>query len=371
MNIIFRTDASMKIGTGHIMRCLTLADRLRAKGAEIAFINRALPGNLSHFVKSNGYKVYQLPCADEKFDNAGISWETDAEQTASFLSKQKLLADWLIVDQYDLDKNWELKVRPYVKKIMVIDDLADRPHDCDLLLDQNFYINLNHRYEGLVPNHCQKLLGPRYLLLRPEFGEARKNLRERHGSVKRIFIFFGGSDASNQTLKALKAIRLLDRGDIGIDVVVGSSNRHQEQIKRLCGTMPGATFYCQVKNMAQLMLNADLAIGAGGTTTWERCYLGLPTITIITAPNQAEMTAAVAAAGATWNIGRQEKVKITDIANSIKKALNNPYFVKITGLNAMRLANTPWPEKECTVVRASVEGEGSVSYADHTCSTLF
>jgi len=328
MNIVFRVDSSIQIGTGHLMRCLTLADVLYVKGATISFICRELPGNICDFVEKKGFHVHRLPYIKARCDNnnqssehtqwLGVSWEEDAKQTKAILAKEDRAIDWLIVDHYALDRQWETLVRPHVEKIMVIDDLADRSHDCDLLLDQNLYENMETRYKGLIPNHCPKLLGPKYALLRSEFREARKYLQQRDGNVKRILIFFGGSDPTNETSKALEAIHLLNLSDIAIAVVIGAANPYKEQIKHLYRTMSNITFYCQIENIAQLMVNADLAIGAGGTTTWERCSLGLPSIVFSIAHNQEAITKHAAQAGALINLGTAYKVTVEQLAQTLK-----------------------------------------------------
>ena len=254
---------------------------------------------------------------------SGIDWKIDAKNTLSVLAGIPKLS-WLVVDHYALDTRWEGQMRPFTGKIMVIDDLADRPHDCDLLLDQNQYKGLGRRYDGLVPNHCERLLGPRYTLLRPEFAAARKTLRHRDGRVRRIFVFFGGSDFSNETAKALEAIRLLNRSDIAVDVVVGASNAKGDMIREICQGMPNTDFHLQVENMAELMAAADLAIGGGGTTTWERCCLGLPTLVLVLADNQREVAEAMSAAGAMRNVGWHADVTSTGLAEAIRIAVASP-----------------------------------------------
>jgi len=286
----------------------------------------------------NGYGVHRLPFADRRPAETdatqphshwlGVTWETDAIETQEILQRLSPPAAWLIVDHYALDLRWETQMRSFTRKIMVIDDIADRPHDCDVLLDQNLYRNMDTRYDDLVPKHCKQFLGPQFALLRPEFIEARKNLRKRDGSIKRILIFFGGSDPTNETAKALEAISMLNRLDIAVDIIVGNANPHKGQIQQQCSQMPNVIFHGQVENMAELMSQADLAIGAGGTTTWERCCLGLPSITIILAQNQLETTGAVANAGATWNLGRSEQVNATLLADTTKRALDNPQELK-------------------------------------------
>ena len=208
--------------------------------------------------------------------------------------------------------------------IMVIDDLADREHDCDLPVRSKLFRNSGLRYRGLVPADCRQLLGPKYALLRREFKTARRSLRVRDGSVKGILIFYGGSDPTNETTKALKAIKLVNRHDLTVDVVVGAANPHRESIKELCFDMANTKFYCQINNMAELMARADLALGAGGTANWERCYLGLPFLVTIVVENQRETVEALAEARVVWNLGWHEEVGVAELVESLKALLNNP-----------------------------------------------
>jgi len=332
-NLIIRADASVQIGTGHVMRCLTLADELRGRGAEAIFVCREFDGNLCGYIEKKGYIVHRLPVFNEKEHKIegklkhaawlGADWQTDARQVEEIINSLGTTPDWLVVDHYALDEKWERYLRPYCKKIMAIDDIADRPHDCDLLLDQNFYENLESRYDSLVPPICKKLLGPKYALLRSEFRETRKNLRKRDGRVRRIMIFFGGSDPTNETAKALEAIRMLNRPDIAVDVVVGSANPNKDKINQLCAAMTNVVYHCQVENIARLMADADLFIGGGGSTTWERCCLGLPSMVISIAANQDNIIRNVADVGGGIFLGRTQQVTVDDILAVLKKILND------------------------------------------------
>lgn len=321
--ILFRVDASEQIGSGHVMRCLTLAEELRGSCNEIIFICRELPGNLIKYIETRGFGVQRLPLGLET-DN----WQADAEQTRAILLHNKLKPDWLIVDNYSLDKQWESALRLLVGRIMVIDDRANREHDCDLLLDQNYYHDLCSRYQGLVPEGTRRLLGPKYALLRREFRIARQQLSHRDGSIRRILVFYGGSDPTNETAKALKAIKLLNHHQIAADVVVGAANPNREAIKTICSGMVNTNFYCQVDNMAELMNRSDLALGAGGTSNWERCYLGLPAVVTIVAENQRETVEALAEAGIVWNLGWHQEVGADQLVESVKTLLNNPARVR-------------------------------------------
>jgi len=330
MNIFIRTDASIDIGTGHVTRCLTLADGLKKKDAAISFICRKESGNLIEYIENKGYRVNPLP--------TNIDILADRDLTQKILQEQQKPTDWMIIDHYEIDASWESTLRKFVKKIMVIDDLANRKHDCDILLGQNYSGNHN-RYNGLVPRHCIQLLGPEYALLRPQFREARESLRERDGEIKRILVFMGGADPFNETCKALRGIQMLDRHDIAVDVVTGASNPNRDEVEKLASLISGTTFYCNVNNMAELMAAADLCVGAGGTSTWERCCLGLPVIAMILAENQRKTVEDIERTGIGINLGRHEGVKKSDIKSSIDYLLKNPEKVRGMSLRAMEIVD--------------------------------
>jgi spore coat polysaccharide biosynthesis predicted glycosyltransferase SpsG/RimJ/RimL family protein N-acetyltransferase len=244
---------------------------------------------------------------------------------------------------------------------MAIDDLAGRIHDCDLLLDQNLCENFDTRYEGLTPAHCRKLLGPRYALLRPEFEQERQRLRGRNGSVRRILIFFGGSDSTNETAKALEAMRLLNRPEIAVDVVVGGGNPHKDRVKVLCGALPNARFYCQVANMAELMANADLAIGAGGSTTWERFCLELPSLVVAVAPNQEPVAEKAAAEGRLLYLGKSDEVTAESISQAVGTLLQAHGWLNFLAKSSSELVDGRGVER---VVRCLIDRETSLRRAE-------
>lgn len=275
------------------MRCLTLAEKLRLHGANITFICREHAGNLFNLIEEKKFLVLKLPPPNKDWDIPlltphsnwlGVPWFIDAEETRSILQGNSV--DLLIIDHYAINDKWEQAVKDMVKNIMVIDDLADRKHQCDLLLDVTLLEKDSNRYHPLVPPHCKIYLGPDYVLLRPEFYQEKDQMKVRTGSVKRILIFFGGFDHTNETGKALSSFLELGRDDIEVDVVVGQQNIHKHKLIAICKQYSNLHFHCQVNNIANLMRLADLSIGAGGTTTWERCYLGLPTIVWSIAENQ-------------------------------------------------------------------------------------
>jgi UDP-2,4-diacetamido-2,4,6-trideoxy-beta-L-altropyranose hydrolase len=313
---------------------MTLADELKSRKCLVTFVCRDLPGNLFALVEKNGYAVCKLPV---QANQVSLDWRHDAAATIACIETSGQSANWVIVDHYELDERWESSLRPYTHGIMVIDDLADRHHSCDVLLDQNYYLDLVTRYEGLVARSCRKLLGPNYVLLRPEFISAREQLRERDGKVRRILVFFGGSDPENLTMTALEAIQRLRRPDIATDVVVGNSNPHCREIEQRCRQAPNTHFHCQVSNMAELTANADLAVGAGGAAMWERCTLGLPTITVVFAANQETTTVAAASRQAIQYLGWTNELKVEDYVLAIQSMIDCPDKLKAMADNAMLL----------------------------------
>lgn len=295
MKVVFRVDASAQMGIGHFMRCLTLAESLRERGAQIRFFCREHTGNLISLLGQNGILVSALPAppitntalGENYAAWLGVTQAEDAEQSIEALNGEK--PDWLVVDHYGLDIEWEQRLRPHASKLMVIDDLANRHHDCDALLDQNLGRQAQD-YAGLVPAACQILVGPHYALLRPEFAALRDySLQQRiQPKLKHLLVSMGGvdqPDATSQVLRALECCTLPP--DCHITVVLGTNAPWLNRVQEIATSLPWATsVMVDVTQMAQLMADSDLAIGAAGSTSWERCCLGLPTILLVTANNQ-------------------------------------------------------------------------------------
>jgi UDP-2,4-diacetamido-2,4,6-trideoxy-beta-L-altropyranose hydrolase len=312
MQIAFRTDASLQIGTGHVMRCLTLADSLRKRGATCIFVCRAHTGHLLQLIEQRGHATVALPAGEDTYQAPadpthaawlGAHWSADAEQTRQALGNA--LVDWLVVDHYALDRRWEQTLRPHCRKLMVIDDLADRPHDADLLLDQNLG-RASNDYDGLLAPHTQTLIGPRYALLRPEFAQWRAYSLERReqAQLRNLLITMGGVDKDNATGQVLQALQSCELPeDLRITVVMGPHAPWLGQVQTLAARMQWPTqVLVGVSNMAQLMANSDLAIGAAGSTSWERCCLGLPAIQLVLALNQQSINAALNDVGAVTSV---------------------------------------------------------------------
>lgn len=351
MRILIRTDASSVIGTGHVMRCLALAEVLRAGGDEVAFICRALRGNLIERIRDRRFEVHVLlPTSTPSSGYApwlpahshwlGASWEDDADAVRRIVEKIQVGGvDGLIVDHYGLDAAWECRVRSLTGWLAVIDDLADRPHECDILLDQNLHAAPEYRYRGLVPQECRLLLGPSYALLREEFAKARLRFGRNTDSIRRILVYFGGNDSAGNTLKALEALGMAGYGELPVDVVIHADHTGRSGIESHCGSLKAATLHTHVEIMSDLMIKADLAIGAGGTTSWERCCLGLPCLAVCVAENQAEVLDSLQGAGALVRIGRSGEVTVGSMAESLRNLAARPDTLRRMSVAAMSLVD--------------------------------
>lgn len=328
--IIIRTDASPAIGTGHVMRCLTLANALARKGVGVSFICREHEGNLCDLIEGQGFTVHRLPAPGRGFEAdatpahaawLGATWQEDADQTGAFIKSLGVKPDWLVVDHYALDSRWENALRPLVGRIFVIDDLADRTHDCDLLLDQNLFADMQTRYSGKVPESCRLLLGPEYALLQPIYAELHDRIPPREGPIRRILISFGGSDRDNLTGRALAAFLSLNRPDIDVDVVISGSSPYAPLIRDQVAGHDNIHLHSNLPTLAPLIARADLAIGAAGTTTWERLCLGLPALVVTLAENQRPIADGLRQPGLVRWLGHKDEVSEQGIRQALAELI--------------------------------------------------
>ncbi|MDW5378867.1 UDP-2,4-diacetamido-2,4,6-trideoxy-beta-L-altropyranose hydrolase [Halomonas sp. HP20-15] len=319
--VAFRTDASLAIGTGHVMRCLTLANALKARQVTCHFICRDLPGQLIDAIRRRGHEAHVLPESEmatpatddaQEPAHAGwltTDWRTDAEQTLALL--EMLRPEWLVVDHYALDARWQNATRPGYGRLFVIDDLADRPHAADLLLDQNLGREARD-YAALVPSTCELLIGPQYALLRPEFAEYREAslARRERPSLGNILITMGGIDKDNATGRVLEALESCPLpSHCKLSVVMGANAPWLASVQAQALEMPWETEVAvNVNDMARRMSQADLAIGAAGSTSWERCCLGVPSLTIILAENQRKIAEMLDRAGIAVSLGEIDQL---------------------------------------------------------------
>ena len=300
----FRCDAGPHIGTGHVIRCLALAEALKKCGYMACFLSDPTTLDMMPALKDSGFKVHNPTFHPD------TPW------------------DFLIVDHYDLDETYERQQRLFATKILVLDDLADRRHDCDILIDQTYGRNESD-YRPIVPEKCRILTGTDYAILRPDFSKVRPQAQERRKDVtdvRRVLVFISGSDKDNVTQKVLQGLQNVT-GLSRIDVIIGAQSTHRRSIEEAIKNLPAtATIHTNLngQDLARLMVESDLAIGAGGTTSWERCCLGLPALLIEIADNQKKIATELHSAGAVINLGWFESLAPQKIAEALQTLQKNP-----------------------------------------------
>jgi UDP-2,4-diacetamido-2,4,6-trideoxy-beta-L-altropyranose hydrolase/UDP-4-amino-4,6-dideoxy-N-acetyl-beta-L-altrosamine N-acetyltransferase len=370
MRVVFRVDSSLEIGTGHVMRCLALAETLRSNGASIDFISRNHKGNLIKKIISKGFNVLKLDNSSTKapvngFNQShwlGSTQEQDALDCLSMLESTQI--DWLIVDHYGINEKWEKLLKSTYKNLLVIDDLADRKHQCNILIDQTFG-RVKKDYKDLVNGSCEILCGPEYALLRPEFHEWRKFSLERRNSsnINRILISMGGFDFDNITEKVLETLYdhpLLFK--LKIVVVLNADAPHIESVRLKASSLP---YSIEVKtnadNMAEIMANSDIAIGASGISTWERCSLGLPSIQFITADNQKFVAKL---------LSKKNAIRlITDISEINDLLLSAPRWMNDLSVKSSKICNGMGVDnvyEKITHLFINIEGIGNIKLKNYT-----
>ncbi len=354
MKAVIRADASIEIGTGHVMRCLTLAHALKKRGVTVSFITRQHPGNLIAEIKQQGFEVYPLAAKPDDDDQApgaktndyaswlGATQTQDADASQAIINK--LQPTWVIVDHYALDRTWHDKIKPACEAVLVIDDLADRHYHCDVLVDQNAGAT-PMQYARRVPADCQILTGPRFTLLRPEFKTLRSAAiarRQTTTKVARLMINMGGVDKDNITGQILEKLTQCSLDSLQeIIVVMGPHAPHLAAVQDVAQTSQvTCRVLTNVSNMGELMCEVDLAIGASGATTWERCCLGLPTIQVVIAQNQKNLAQALAAKHVVKLAGNPAEVsEYLRTANTWFKAYSHNALQVTDGEGADRVVN--------------------------------
>jgi UDP-2,4-diacetamido-2,4,6-trideoxy-beta-L-altropyranose hydrolase len=295
MNVTIRVDSSLELGTGHAVRCLALAEAIRLQGGRCRFVSARATPWVERAIRAAGHELVGIECPDWAAPSSGLAWSADLQlgDAAATLAAAPD-SRWVVVDHYGLDAIWERTVRAEGQLCLAIDDLG-RLHACDLLLDQTLHADAEARYRDSTAG--QRLLGPRFALLRPGFADAHRSATVREAAVRRLFLMMSGSDPLDMTGLALDAVEQAGLSDVVVDVVTGSAHPKLDTLRSRVARHPGWTLQIDTDRVHELMLGADLAIGAGGTATWERCALGLPTLALEIAENQRDLLREAALAG--------------------------------------------------------------------------
>jgi len=349
MNFFFRVDSSHSIGSGHVVRCLSLARTLtNIKESSIQFITSDNEGNLAHLIEKNGFKVHFIESSrpkDSNYHELNNNWELDAKNSSEIIKMQRGITEWLIVDNYGLDINWEKYLRPLVKRIMVIDDLANRKHECDLLLDQNLHNNNERIYSKLIPKTSKKFIGPKYAFIDEKF-ENKSLIRKRTGELESILVYLGGSDTTHQLIKIISALKILNNRSFSVDLVLGNNKIKKDNLSLVMKGAEGINVIDSTDEMQKLISRADLAIGTCGISAWERCLLGLPTIVIITAENQREDAEILDSIGAIKNLGSADDVTTNNFVKAIEELSSDSRLLRRMSIKSLSVMEKRYEAKK-------------------------
>ena len=340
MKLVFRVDASTQIGTGHVMRCLALAQAWQDAGGQPIFVMTTEAQALKSRLRSEGMEVINL--------SVQMGSAEDAKETATLA--QHLGATWVVVDGYHFGAEYQQIIKNFGLNLLFFDDYGHAAHYyADIVLNQNISAS-----ESLYANrepYTQLLLGTRYALLRREFWQWREWRREMPTQARKILVTLGGSDPDNVTLKVIQALRLVEVHGIEAVVVVGGSNPHYEQLQ-LATEVSHVPIRLErnAANMPELIAWADVAITGGGSTTWELAFMGLPSLIIVLADNQQAIAEKLGEMGVMVNLGWHEAVS----AAKIKEAITS------LSLSHTELPITPATRAEmCKRGQELVDGEGT------------
>ncbi|ELS34319.1 MULTISPECIES: UDP-2,4-diacetamido-2,4,6-trideoxy-beta-L-altropyranose hydrolase [Pseudanabaena] len=307
--LIIRADASIQVGTGHVMRCLALAQAWQDKGGEVIFILANKSTALENRLRSEGMKVVHLLVKTGSNE--------DVNQTVDFA--QKFNAQWIVVDGYHFGAKYQKYIKDFGINLLFIDDYGHTDYYyADLVLNQNISAHKDLYQSREI--YTQLLLGTQYVLLRREFWQWRDWQRAINPIARKLLITFGGSDPDNVTLKVIQALEGLNRDDLAVIVVIGGSNPHHEVLqKEIANSSLAISLQRNVSNMPELMAWADLAITAGGSTNWELAFMGLPSIVITVAENQKEIATELDTQGIIIHIGWYQQITLEKIGIALQE----------------------------------------------------
>lgn len=360
MRVAFRVDGSATIGAGHVMRCLALARQLRAHGWQAHFISRAHVGHAGSLITDAGFALQMLPAPDAQQVSQpdesrwlGVDWQRDAAETAGCLAA--LSPAWLVIDHYGIDARWHRQVAGHVGRVMAIDDLANRPHEAALLLDQNLQAT-PRRYDSSVPAGCRRLLGPRYALLRPEFAAAARSRAARVGPVRRVLACVGGADPKQVLPRVVDAWQSLGPDRPMLDIAVGADSPGLDALRRLCDSVAGCTLHVQSGRMAELMSEADLLVCGGGSINWERCCVGLPALLVGIAANQDDNLRLLARRRTAVFAGDADELVAPRLTRLLTDLIKRPALLRRMGERSRRLVDGRGARRVAIAMAAHMPG---------------
>lgn len=301
--LLVRADANARMGTGHLMRCLALAQAWQAQGGALVFVTACNSDGLRQRLSDEDFQVIGL----QHPYPASVDWALTSKVLAAHPGA------WVVLDGYHFDPSYQLHIKEAGHPLLVIDDMAHLDHYyADVVLNQNIHAGqLAYSREP----YTRLLLGTRYVLLRREFWPWRGWRRETPQVARKVLVTLGGSDPDNQTLKVVRALQQVDVSGLEAVVVAGASNPHHQELEfAIRDSQLDIRLVRNVSNMPELMAWADVAVSAGGSTCWELAFMTLPSLLLVLAENQQEAATMLSEVGVSFCLGEAVCVDVRPIA---------------------------------------------------------
>ncbi len=343
MRVLIRCDVSRKIGLGHAMRSLALAQQLKQGGHQVFLVYRSMPATILHLWKKEAVKTQWV-----KGERAS---KADIKMVKKVIIENKI--HWVIIDGYDFDLDYQEAIKQMDAQLLYIDDIPRRRYAADIILNQNPGFK-RADYKNL--KKTKLLLGPKYVLLRREFLSQRGSPKKvnGNGTVKKVLLTMGGSDPQNFTMKVLEALNK-NFDHLNVEVLLGAANRHRDEfvknIERGTWNKEKVTLEIDSPNVSQIMSRVDLAIHAAGSTSWELAYLGIPGLCYVLADNQLAVAKALEKRGCSINLGWVQEFSERKLINELKNLLFDPEKLHAMRKKAQTFVDGRGPRRVVEVLR--------------------
>jgi len=356
--LIIRADASPEIGTGHVMRCLSLAEAWQDTGGEVFFVSACDAPALEVRLKKEGIQILHI---SQKSGTIG-----DADETARIAHEHG--ADWIVVDGYHFGAEYQKTIKDSGLSLLFIDDYGHADHYyADIVLNQNIYADMSF-YQHYEP-YTRFLLGTKYALIRKEFLKWSGWHRDIPNVARKILVTLGGSDPANVTLKVIDAVRTVDLDGLEVVVVVGGTNPHFDLIHETVKDLSNFTLIKNAENMPELMAWADIAISAGGSTCWELAFLGTPFITISIADNQKPVMLTLSTQKAAINLGDGHTLNKKEISDQLKEVIKSTDLRLNLSENSKKLVDGEGMSRVCMNINSDPIRLRMIRHSD--CATIW
>lgn len=304
--LIIRADANPEIGSGHVMRCLALAEAWQDSGGKVCFVFATSSPALEERIIKEGFIVSHIGSKPGTLE--------DAVATAEIARNEG--AGWIVVDGYHFGGGYQKEIKDCGFSLLVLDEYGHADYYyADIVLNQNISADLS-----LYPKHnpsTRFLLGTNYVLLRNEFLRWAGYQRVITPVARNVLVTLGGSDPENVTWTVIDILKSLDEKELEVIVVAGSLNSHLPQLREMVKLCPNFCIRSNVENMPELMAWADLAITAGGSTCWEIAFMRLPHLIIVIAENQVRIAEKLQGAGAARYAGEYNEISKEHLLHEI------------------------------------------------------